>query len=34
MHTHKALWTKVHQNNAALKAGHIKKRYKGLDKPA
>lgn len=32
--TYKVLWTKVHQNSAALKAGRTKKRYKGLDKPA
>jgi putative transposase len=31
--TYKTLWTKVKQNNAARKAGHTKKRYKGLDKP-
>ena len=30
--TYKALWTKVKQNAAALKEGHTKKRYKGLDK--
>jgi putative transposase len=30
--TYKALWTKVKQNAAARKAGHTKKRYKGLDK--
>jgi putative transposase len=29
--TSKALWTKVRQNAAARKAGHTKKRYKGLD---
>jgi putative transposase len=29
--TYKALWTKVRQNAAARKAGHTKKRYKGLD---
>ena len=29
---YKSLWTKVKQNAAALKAGHTKKRYKGLDK--
>ncbi|HCF25752.1 MAG TPA: transposase, partial [Cyanobacteria bacterium UBA11049] len=32
--TYKVLWTKVHQNIAALKTGRTKKRYKGLDKPA
>ncbi len=31
--TYKALWTKVKQNAAHRKAGHTKKRYKGLDKP-
>lgn len=31
--TYKALWTKAKQNQAAIKAGHTKKRYKGLDKP-
>jgi putative transposase len=31
--TYKTLWTKVRQNHAARKAGHTKKRYKGLDKP-
>jgi putative transposase len=31
--TYKTLWTKVKQNNAARKAGHTKKRYKGLDQP-
>src|SRR5712691_3116913 len=31
--TYKALWTKVKQNAAARKAGHTKKRYKGLDQP-
>src|SRR5260370_11664105 len=31
--TYKALWTKVKQNAAARKAGHTKKRYKGLDTP-
>src|SRR5215472_10190097 len=31
--TYKTLWTKVKQNNAARKAGHTKKRYKGLDNP-
>ena len=30
--TYKSLWTKVKQNDAAIKAGHTKKRYKGLDK--
>jgi putative transposase len=30
--TYKGLWTKVKQNVAAIKAGHTKKRYKGLDK--
>ncbi len=30
--TYKALWTKVRQNAAHRKAGHTKKRYKGLDK--
>ena len=30
--TYKALWTKVKQNAAHRKAGHTKKRYKGLDK--
>ena len=29
--TYKTLWTKVKQNAAELKAGHTKKRYKGLD---
>ncbi len=29
--TYKALWTKVRQNAAHRKAGHTKKRYKGLD---
>ena len=29
--TYKALWTKVRQNVDARKAGHTKKRYKGLD---
>ena len=29
--TYKSLWTKVKQNVAAIKAGHTKKRYKGLD---
>src|SRR5712691_10087779 len=31
--TYKTLWTKVKQNVAHRKAGHTKKRYKGLDKP-
>src|SRR5438876_1047268 len=31
--TYKTLWTKVRQNAAARKAGHTKKRYKGLDNP-
>src|SRR5260221_374941 len=31
--TYKALWTKVKQNAVARKAGHTKKRYKGLDQP-
>jgi hypothetical protein len=31
--TYKALWTKVKQNADARKAGHTKKRYKGLDQP-
>ncbi len=31
--TYKTLWTKVRHNNAARKAGHTKKRYKGLDQP-
>jgi len=30
--TYKGLWTKVKQNVSAIKAGHTKKRYKGLDK--
>jgi putative transposase len=30
--TYKGLWTKVKQNVTAIKAGHTKKRYKGLDK--
>src|SRR5258708_5964653 len=30
--TYKGLWKKVKQNAAARKAGHTKKRYKGLDK--
>ncbi len=31
--TYKGLWTKVKQNVAHRKAGHTKKRYKGLDGP-
>ena len=31
--TYKGLWTKLKQNFAHRKAGHTKKRYKGLDKP-
>ena len=31
--TYKSLWTKVRQNNEALKTGKTKKRYKGLDQP-
>src|SRR6266566_6000360 len=31
--TYKTLWTKVKQNAEARKAGHTKKRYKGLDEP-
>jgi putative transposase len=31
--SYKGLWTKTKQNAAARKAGHTKKRYKGLDKP-
>jgi len=31
--TYKGCWTKAKQNAAARKAGHTKKRYKGLDKP-
>ncbi len=31
--TYKALWTKVKQNAAHRKAGHTRKRYKGLDQP-
>jgi putative transposase len=31
--TYKTLWTKVKQNTTARKAGHTKKRYKGLDSP-
>jgi putative transposase len=30
--TYKGLWTKLKQNLAHRKAGHTKKRYKGLDK--
>jgi putative transposase len=30
--TYKGLWTNVKQNVSAIKAGHTKKRYKGLDK--
>ena len=30
---YKGCWTKAKQNAAARKAGHTKKRYKGLDKP-
>jgi putative transposase len=30
--TYKGLWTKVKQNDSAIKAGYTKKRYKGLDK--
>lgn len=30
--TYKGLWTKMKQNVAARKAGHTRKRYKGLDK--
>ncbi|WP_016876222.1 RNA-guided endonuclease InsQ/TnpB family protein [Chlorogloeopsis fritschii] len=30
--TYKSLWTKVKQNVTAIKAGHTKKLYKGLDK--
>jgi IS605 OrfB family transposase len=30
--TYKTLWTKVKQNAAMRKAGHTKKRYKGLDR--
>ncbi|MGK7894187.1 MAG: RNA-guided endonuclease InsQ/TnpB family protein [Xenococcus sp. (in: cyanobacteria)] len=29
--TYKSLWTKVKQNNEAIKSGRTKKRYKGLD---
>jgi putative transposase len=31
--TYKGCWTKAKQNAAARKAGHTKKRYKGLDTP-
>src|SRR5713226_2873835 len=31
--TYKGLWTKLNQNLAHRKAGHTKKRYKGLDQP-
>jgi IS605 OrfB family transposase len=31
--TYKSLRTKLKQNEEAIKAGHTKKRYKGLDKP-
>src|SRR5713226_4423228 len=31
--SYKGLWTKLKQNLAHRKAGHTKKRYKGLDKP-
>src|SRR5260370_10360687 len=31
--TYKTLWPKAKQNNTARKAGHTKKRYKGLDTP-
>jgi putative transposase len=31
--TYKGLWTRLKQNLAHRKAGHTKKRYKGLDKP-
>jgi putative transposase len=31
--TYKTLWTKVKHNAEARKAGHTKKRYKGLDEP-
>src|SRR5450432_3057783 len=31
--SYKGCWTKAKQNAAARKAGHTKKRYKGLDKP-
>lgn len=30
--TYKGLWTKVRENTKALKAGHTKRSYKGLDK--
>jgi putative transposase len=31
--TYKGLWTKLKQNREHRRAGHTKKRYKGLDKP-
>ena len=31
--TYKTLWTKVKANTAARKAGHTRKRYRGLDQP-
>ena len=31
--TYKGLWTKLRQNLVQRKAGHTKKRYKGLDQP-
>ncbi len=31
--TYKGLWTKLKQNLAHRKAGHTKKRYKGLESP-
>ncbi len=31
--TYKGLWSKLKKNNEHRKAGHTKKRYKGLDKP-
>src|SRR6266852_695039 len=31
--SYKGLWTKLKQNLVHRKAGHTKKRYKGLDKP-
>src|SRR6266571_5093756 len=31
--TYKGLWTKLRQNLVHRKAGHTKKRYKGLDEP-
>lgn len=31
--TYKTLWTRVKANSAVRKAGHTKKRYKGLDQP-